>query len=139
MAKVLHEDMKVERDMSAVQAAFIEWLVDPQREGSQADFARANNVVPKTLSRWKRDPAFREAWDQRCVELNVDPGRLQEVIDALHRKAIEGDSRAANLYLQYVDRFTPKRVVIEERSAKDLTDDELAEALESSARHLRAV
>lgn len=132
MSRYAPQPDPIERDLSGVKAAFIEWLVDPNR-GTQADFAREHDVAPKTLSRWKREPDFREVWDRRCAELNVDPGRVQEVLDALHRKAAEGDSRAANLYLQYIDRFTPRKIVIEDKSVKDMTDEELAAQLEEAA------
>lgn len=124
--------------MRVVQAAFVEYLVDPDR-GTQADFARAHGVAEKTLSRWKKDSDFRSMWDRRCAELNVDPDRVQRLIESIYARALDGDVRAQKLYLEYTEKFTPKRVVIEDRSPKDLSDTELADALEEGARHLRVV
>jgi len=49
--------------------------------------------------------------------------------------------KAAGLYLQYVDKFTPKRrvVVDDERDAAGLSDLELADELELSVAQLRVV
>jgi hypothetical protein len=71
-------------------------------------------------------------WDRRCAELNIHPERTQSVIDALFRQAADGDVKAASLYLQYIDKFTPKRrvVVDDERAASGLSDLELADELE---------
>jgi len=48
--------------------------------------------------------------------------------------------QAASLYLQYVEKFTPKRkVVVDEREVSGLSNDELVEELEAQVRHLRVV
>ena len=39
--------------------------------------------------------------------------------------------KAASLYLQYVDRFTPKRQIIVDDDASGLSDEALVEELES--------
>ena len=82
---------------------------------------------------------FRE-WDRRAAELNVHPERTQSVIDALHSQAVGGSVQAASLYLQYVEKFTPKRkVVVDDREASGLSDGELADELEAQVLHLRVV
>ena len=49
--------------------------------------------------------------------------------------------KAASLYLQYVEKFTPKRRVIvdDERDASGLSDAELADELESLVAEFRDV
>ena len=62
------------------------------------------------------------------------------MIDALHSQAVGGSVQAASLYLQYVEKFTPKRrVVVDDREASGLSNDELVEELEAQVRHLRVV
>ena len=80
-------------------------------------------------------------WDRRCAELNIHPERTQSVIDALFRQAADGDVKAASLYLQYIDKFTPKRrvVVDDERAASGLSDLELADELEVLVAEFRDV
>lgn len=119
--------------LSPDQRAFIEWLVAPVQEPStQYAYAAQTNTAPKTLTNWKNLPEFREEWDRRLQELNVDPERVQEVMDALHIKAKGGDVRAIKLYLEVIDRFRPK-VEVEVTRASDLTDEQLAELLEQAA------
>jgi hypothetical protein len=45
------------------------------------------------------------------------------------------------LYLQYIEKFTPKRrvVVDDDREASGLSDNELVEELEAQVRHLKVV
>jgi len=44
------------------------------------------------------------------------------------------------LYLQYIEKFTPRRkVVVEDRDAAAMSDDELADELEAQIHHLRVV
>ena len=63
------------------------------------------------------------------------------MIDALFRQAADGDVKAASLYLQYIDKFTPKRrvVVDDERAASGLSDLELADELEVLVAEFRDV
>ena len=117
---------------------FIEWLVDPTRSGSQNEYAKRIGVDHATLSKWKKESIFRTAWEKRLAELNVSPDRMQEVINAMHGRAVRGDVQAAKLYLQYVDRFQPTtRVVVDDRAAKEMSDEELATALEDNVVLLR--
>lgn len=124
-------------ELTEEQLAFVDWLVDPEREGSQADFARQLGLHPSTLSVWKKDRAFRRVWDEKLAELNVDPDRIQKVIDALYKEALRGDVKAMQLYLQYVDRFTPKTAtVVEDRRAQEMSDEDIAQSLRS---HLKVL
>jgi hypothetical protein len=63
------------------------------------------------------------------------------VIDALFVAAAGGDVKAASLYLQYIEKFTPRRRVIvdDERDAAGLSDVELADELESLVAEFRDV
>jgi len=111
----------------------LDWLLQgPDRVPKfQKDWAVENKVSPDSIRRIKRDTRFAKEWDRRAAELNVSPERTQSVVDALYRQAANGDVKAAALYLQYIDKFTPKRRVLvdDERSASGLSDEELAEEL----------
>lgn len=63
------------------------------------------------------------------------------MIDSLWQRASDGDVKAASLYLQYIDKFTPKRKVVvdDERDIEGYSDEELAEALEAEVINLRMV
>ena len=113
--------------------AFLDWkLQGPDRDPKhQYEWAALNGVHEDSVRRWKRDPRFIKEWDRRAAELNIHPERTQGVIDSLHLAAVGGDVKAASLYLQYIEKFTPKRrvVVDDEREVAGLSDGELADEL----------
>ena len=94
-----------------------------------------------SLRRIKRDARFIKEWDRRAAELNINPERVQSVIDSLWQRASDGDVKAANLYLQYIEKFTPRRRVLveDERDIAAFSDEELASALEAEVIELRMV
>ena len=49
--------------------------------------------------------------------------------------------KAASLYLQYIEKFTPKRKVVmeDERDVESFSDDELASLLEEEVASLRLI
>ena len=120
----------------------LEWLLmGPDREPTtQREWATLHGVHEDSLRRIKRDARFAREWDRRAAELNIHPERTQSVIDALHQAAVGGSVQAASLYLQYVEKFTPKRrLVVDEPEASELSDGELADELEAQVLHLRVV
>lgn len=118
----------------ALQAEFLSWLVNPDRQPTtQRQWAKDHDVHESTLGRWKRDPSFREMWERQLAELNIDPGRIQDVIESLWRVAKNGDVKAMVAYLQMVEKISPPKIVIEEKSVQDMGDDELAAALRERA------
>lgn len=123
--------------------SLLDWLLQgPDRDPrTQYEWAELNGMHEDSVRRIKRDQRFAREWDRRCAELNIHPERTQSVIDSLHAQAVGGSVQAASLYLQYVEKFTPKRrlVVDDEREASGLSDVELADELEAQVLHLRVV
>ena len=121
----------------------LDWLLlGPERDPlTQREWAKQNELHEDSVRRIKKDPRFLKEWDRRAAELNINPERVQSVIDALWQRAADGDVKAASLYLQYIDKFTPKRkvAVAEDRDVAAMSDSELADALESEVVGLRAV
>ena len=117
--------------LTALQLEYVEWLCDPERQGSKKEWARAHGIAESTVFRWQNDRSFKATYEQRLAELNVSPDRIQAVVDALWAAASRGDTKAASLYLQYVDRLQPKRVVIEDARVTGLSDEELREELDA--------
>lgn len=121
----------------------LEWLLlGPERQPKyQQDFAAEHGIHADSLRRIKRDPRFIKEWDRRASELNINPERVQSVIDALWAAAAGGDVKAASLYLQYIDKFTPRKKMIldDERDVAGYSNEELAEALEAEVISLRMV
>jgi hypothetical protein len=123
--------------------ALLDWLLQgPDRDPKhQYEWAAGAGIHEDSVRRIKRDARFAKEWDRRAAELNIHPERTQSVIDALHQQAVGGSVQAASLYLQYVEKFTPKRrvVVDDERDASGLSDLELADELLDQVSHLRVV
>ena len=121
----------------------LDWLLlGPERDPiTQRDWALENGIHEDSVRRIKRDSRFIKEWDRRAAELNINPERVQSVIDALWQRAADGDVKAASLYLQYIDKFTPKRrvAVTEDRDVASMSDNELADALEATIGTLRLV
>ena len=131
-----------EKTMPKKWKNLLDWLLQgPDRVPKfQKDWAKENKIHEDSIRRIKRDPRFAKEWDRRAAELNIHPERTQSVIDALHAQAVSGSTQAASLYLQYIEKFTPRRkIVVEDRDAAGMSDDELADELESQIHHLRVV
>lgn len=129
------------------QIAYIEWLVTPSTERNprtQSDFAKSVGVDPTTLRRWEKKPHFKQEWDRRVSEIQGSPERTQRLLDALYAKALGGDNRAAQLYLQATNRLVPQVTINQSTSAAELSDEDLDRLLASmaereSSRRLKAV
>lgn len=123
--------------VSEKQSQFIDYMLDPNH-GTQTQWARDNDLNPNTVSQWKKERFFMEEWDKRAKKVNGGIEKVQRVIDALFTQAVAGDVKAMSLYLQYVEKFTPTRKVVEEdRSVQDMTDEELAAQLDAQSKKLR--
>ncbi len=113
------------------QKDFLEWLCTPPAQrvpSNQKEWGRANQVHHNTLSAWRKDPAFRQAWDQRLRELQVDPENIDVVMKALYAKAAAGSEKAIQMYLAVVEEFRPPKEVDPRElrtPLRELTDAEL--------------
>lgn len=121
-----------ERVLPELWSEFIDWLVSPDRSpSSQKEWAVLHGVSPDSLCRWKRNPDFVREWEGRARELNVGVERTQAVVNSLFAAATAGDTKAASLYLQYIDKFTPRqRIVVEDAEVAGLSDEQLLAELE---------
>ena len=120
----------------------LDWLLQgPDRVPKfQKDWAKENGIHEDSVRRIKRDMRFMKEWVRRAAELNIHPERTQSVIDSLHSQAVGGSVQAAALYLQYIEKVTPRRkIVVEDRDAAAMSDNELADELEAQVHHLRVV
>ena len=104
---------------------FMEWLLDPNRVGSEAQWCKDNDRSVSSKERWKKNIHWRKEFERRAAELNVSPMKIQQVVEALHQNAARGDVRSAELYLRYADRLKPQQVVLVDRGVADLSDEEL--------------
>ena len=118
-------------ELTPDQEAFLDFLVDPDPDkGSMRAWAERHDVAYTTVANWKKNAKFRDAWDDKLRELNISPERTQTLIDTLYEQGTKGDVKAIELYMKMIDRIKPPTVVVQ-KSASDLTDEELAAALQS--------
>ena len=139
----LWDEESGQKTMPPKWVGLLDWLLrGPDREPKhQYEWAAENGIHEDSVRRIKRDVRFAREWDRRAAELNIHPERTQSVIDSLHQQAVGGSVQAASLYLQYIEKFTPKRrvVVDDDRDVVGLSDDELVDELLDQVSHLRVV
>ena len=123
--------------LEAKQLEYLEWLVTPPSERmprTQLEMARVLSVDPKTLRRWEKKPIFKKEWDRRVSEIQGSPERTQRLLDSLYAKALSGDNRAAQLYLQATNRLVPQTAPVDSsKSLSDLSDEELDKIISAIA------
>ena len=91
-------------------------------------------VDATTLRRWQKKPSFNEAWKRRVEELQGSPERTQALLDNLYARAMDGDTKSAQLYLQATNRLAPQQVnVTTTTKTSELSDAELDDLIRSLA------
>lgn len=117
-----------------LQAALIDWLVDPERAGSQNEWARQRGISESLPSKWKReDPFFQSELQRRLVDEQLSPAAMAKSLDAIKAKAEKGDVQAFNALLTYLKWVDPEPDTQAERPIESYSDEELAAALEEAA------
>lgn len=135
--------------LTAPQQKYLDWLCTAPMErvpNSKNKMAVHLGVDVTTLRRWEKRPAFKEQWQRRVDEIQGSPERTQGILDMLYAKALEGDTKSAQLYLQATNRMAPPTIEVKsDRKARDLSDSELDELIaamavrEKDSRSLKAV
>ena len=140
-----------ENVLDARQEAYINWLCtapqerDPATKEAYADMVGVNVT---TLRRWEKKDVFRKAWQTRVDDVQGSPERSQRLLDTLYDRAIGGDIKAAQLYLQATNRMAPPTVNVKtEKGSAELSDAELDELIglmaarerDSRVQHLKAM
>jgi hypothetical protein len=131
------------------QQTYLDWLCTAPQERqptSKKQYAIKATVDVTTLRRWEKKPAFRQEWQTRVDDLQGSPERTQALLDTLYNKALDGDTKSAQLYLQATNRMAPATIEIKnEKRTAELSDIELDELIaamasrEKQSRVLKAV
>lgn len=114
------------------QEQYLNWLLTPAHErqpSSQQKYCDLHNIDPTTVRRWQKKPHFIKEWDKRVEELQGSPERTQRILDALYEKGLDGDVRAAKLYLEATHRLIPTKAVEQKVTTSELSDEELDELI----------
>lgn len=127
------EDLGLDRR----QQQYLDWLCTAPSErnpASKQGFADHLGVDVSTLRRWEKKDVFAKEWEQRSRAFQGSPERTQNVLDTLHARALDGDVRAAQLWLQAMDKMAPAQVEVKtDRKAAQLSDEELDELIGAMA------
>lgn len=123
--------------LDARQDAYINWLCTPPQErepSSKEAYAASIGVNVTTLRRWEKKEVFRKAWQSRVDDVQGSPERSQRLLDTLYDRAIGGDIKAAQLYLQATNRMAPPTLTVKsDRASAELSDQELDELIAAMA------
>jgi hypothetical protein len=127
--------------LSPKQLLLIDWLVEqPGRRmpRTMGEWCRENIVNPSVAANWKRDEAFRAAWDRKMHEAAVSPDLEQEILDNLHAIAtsqVKDAVPAAKLWISVAQEFrlsAPKADPTE--ALQDMSDEELEALIAAHAK-----
>jgi hypothetical protein len=123
------------------QEKYLNWLMTPppfRIPPTKQEFADQNGLDSSTLRRWDKKPAFRAEWEKRVAELQGSPERTQRLLDSLYEAGLNGDNKAAQLYLQATNRLAPTQINVQHtQTVSELSDAELDALIASEARVLR--
>lgn len=119
------------------QEQYLNWLVTPvphREPRTQEQMAKKLEVDVSTLRRWQKKPHFATEWKRRVDELQGSPERTQKLLDTIYQRALDGDNKAAQLYLQATGRMAPTQVSVEHSTkVSEISDAELDALIASVA------
>ena len=139
-----------ELTLTAPQQKYLEWLCTAPSErvpASKNKYSMEHGVDISTMRRWEKKDIFRSQWKTQVDDLQGSPERTQRLLDNLYNKALEGDTKSAELYLKATNRMAPPSVTISSnKKAAELSDVELdsliaavAEREKAQRTHLKAL
>lgn len=127
--------------LTAPQHRYVDWLCTAPSERvptTKKAMAAELDVDITTLRRWEKRAGFKSVWQGQVDELQGSPERTQILLDTLYGKAVGGDVKSAQLYLQATNRMAPPTVELKtERRVAELSDSDLDELIAAMAKRER--
>lgn len=113
------------------QSDFLDWLLSDVRDPpNQQQWAHERGYNVRTVKSWKHDPRFKREWERRAADKNISIERIQDVVNTIYNAAKNGDVKASEAYLKYIERFLPApERVTSDQSIRAMSDEELDAAL----------
>ena len=131
-----------EMTLTAPQEKYLDWLCTAPAErvpASKNKYSMENAVDISTMRRWEKKDIFRSRWKTQVDDIQGSPERTQKLLDNLYNKALEGDTKSAELYLKATNRMAPPSVTISSnKKTVDLTDAELDSLIATIAEREKA-
>lgn len=132
-----------ENMLTAKQELYLDWLCTPPPERqppSKRKYADENHTTTQTLRTWEKNATFRDEWKRRVDTIQGSPEKTFSLMESLYAKAMEGDLKAADLYLRASGRMAPQPIKVEsEKRSADLSDAELQQLIAALAQRELAV
>jgi hypothetical protein len=126
-----------ELTLTPQQQQYLDWLCTPPSERtppSKHKMAVHLGVNETTLRRWEKKEVFRNHWKAAVDEVQGSPERTARLLDTLYAKALDGDTKSAQLYLQATNRMAPPTVTVQSnKKAAELSDEELDQLIAAVA------
>ena len=131
-----------ELTLTQQQQVYVEWLCTAPSErvpATKKAMALELGVDITTLRRWEKKEVFRNTWKDTVDEVQGSPERTQRLLDTLYAKALDGDTKSAQLYLQATNRMAPPTVTVQSnKKAAELSDSELDSLIAAVAEREKA-
>jgi hypothetical protein len=131
-----------ELTLTSQQQEYLDWLCTAPSErvpDSKAKMAIKLGVDVTTLRRWQKKEVFLNQWKTAVDEVQGSPERTQRLLDTLYAKALDGDTKSAQLYLQATNRMAPPTVTVQSnKKAAELSDSELDSLIAAVAEREKA-
>jgi len=112
------------------QESYLDWLCTAPAErepSSKRRYADAHGTTTQTLRNWEKNQVFRDEWRRRVDLVQGSPEKTHSLLESLYAKAMDGDMKAADLYLRATNRMSPQPIKVEtSRAVAELSDEELA-------------
>ena len=126
-----------ELTLTPQQQQYLEWLCTAPSERtppSKHKMALHLGVNETTLRRWEKKDIFVSQWKAAVDEVQGSPERTARLFDTLYAKALDGDTKSEQLYLQATNRMAPPTVTVQSnKKAAELSDEELDQLIAAVA------
>lgn len=119
------------------QDAYLEWLCTAPSErvpSSKRKYADEFGTTTQTLRNWEKNQVFREQWRSRVDSVVGSPEDTFAMLENLRKRGMEGDMKAADLWLRATNRMVPQPIKVEtSKSTSELSDEELDQLIAARA------
>ena len=126
------------------QERFIHWLLQPKSEREpplQQDLARELGLARETLTHWKSDTDFLEAWNARYLRTIGSPDSKMKIMNTLLQTATDPDDpkhvQAGKAFFEIEGSLRPAKTAVDVRvsgmAPSELTDEQLEQMLADKA------
>ena len=121
---------------------FLHWLCTPPKDREPRlleELAEELGLTRRTLTNWKDDKDFLEAWEKLYLKTIGNPEVKMRIMKTLEKTATDPDDpkhvTAAKTYFEIEGSVKPAKmdVQVTQRPAKELTDEQLAELIALNA------